>query len=246
MRSAEFAASFLASKDARFVDPLSTIRVQEDKAGQKGDVRDIVVRNESTGEEVGVSAKNRHTALKSPRLSWKLDVGMRWLGRPSAPAYWAEVTPIFDELKLLKSRQLLWKDLPDKDQRYYVPILIAFQRELERQFAEAPNEVAPGLVHFLVGKQDFYKVIKENGTTEIQSFNLNGTLKWGKRLNLPTRIIEVREKEGSATTIEVYCDRGWSLSFRIHSADSKVVPHVKFDIKLIGRPDLTSTNITHS
>ena len=31
-------------------------------------------------------------------------------------------------------------------------------------------------------------------------------------------------------------DNGWQISFRIHSASSKVEPSLKFDIQLVGQP----------
>ena len=32
------------------------------------------------------------------------------------------------------------------------------------------------------------------------------------------------------------CDKGWQLSFRIHSAESLVIPSLKFDVNMVGNP----------
>ncbi|WP_374110347.1 HaeIII family restriction endonuclease [uncultured Streptococcus sp.] len=39
-------------------------------------------------------------------------------------------------------------------------------------------------------------------------------------------------------------DNGWTISFRIHNASSRIEPSLKFDIQLIGFPSAI-TNIEH-
>ena len=39
-----------------------------------------------------------------------------------------------------------------------------------------------------------------------------------------------------ANTVELYMDGGWQFSFRIHNAEKKVVPSLKFDIQIVGMP----------
>ena len=46
----------------------------------------------------------------------------------------------------------------------------------------------------------------------------------------------------SNSTIIVTCDNGWSLSFRIHNASTKVENSLKFDIQLIGIPSSLYVN----
>lgn len=43
-------------------------------------------------------------------------------------------------------------------------------------------------------------------------------------------------KPGSTNTVEMFLDNGWQLSFRIHSASTKVEPSLKFDVQFIGMP----------
>jgi len=85
-----------------------------------------------------------------------------------------------------------------------------------------------------LGHMDYYKIAKHNGTVSIQSFNIDGTLKFGARVPLPREIVYSKIK--NKTTLNVHFDRGWELSFRIHSASSKVEPSLKFDIQIVGLP----------
>ena len=98
------------------------------------------------------------------------------------------------------------------------------------------------MMKYLLGKYDFYKIIKKNGNVSIVSFNIYNTLKWGHRLNLPDRIIEVALKPKSKTTVSMILDQGWQLSFRIHNARSIIEPSLKFDINLVGCPNQLTTH----
>lgn len=99
------------------------------------------------------------------------------------------------------------------------------------------------MVEYLMGEHDFYKVIKENGDVSIQSFNMHGALGWGRHIRLPTRLIEAREKDNSDNTMIFTFNEGWQLSFRIHNAESRVVPSLKFDVQIVGLPNATSHQI---
>ena len=46
------------------------------------------------------------------------------------------------------------------------------------------------MMSYLLGKYDYYKVVKENGIVSLQPFNLYGGNEWGSQLPLPTRIQE--------------------------------------------------------
>lgn len=63
------------------------LEFQQDRAGVKGDVRDIVIRRNDIGWEIGLSIKHNHDAVKHSRLSHKIDFGKEW----------------FDEATLLRS-----------------------------------------------------------------------------------------------------------------------------------------------
>ena len=82
--------------------------------------------------------------------------------------------------------------------------------------------------------------------TQIQSYNLHGTLGMSSQIqkptmiipiaSLPTRIVNLDFVPGKQNTVELYMDGGWQFSFRIHNAKTDVEPSLKFDIQLVGMP----------
>ena len=226
-RAAGEVVAFLYAHDER-LGTIRYVRIQSDKAGIQGDVRDILLQSSSA--EIGISAKHRNNALKHSRLSDSIDFGKDWYGIPCSKAYWDAVRPIFDALREHKDNGVLWRDLHDKFGRYYVPILNAFVNEVNQ------NANPEQLLSYLLGRHDFYKVIKENGNLSIQSFNMSGQLKWGKRLSLTKRIIYFDMIPERETTAIMYLDTGWVITFRLHSASSRVEPSLKFDVQLKGSP----------
>jgi len=243
VKASREAAAFLAAHDTRLSDTGCSIYLQSDQMGREGDVRDVIVRNSSLNEEIGISAKHRHWAVKHSRLSEQIDFGFDWFGIHSSAEYFHTVTPIFRELRTRQRRRQFWHDIPDKAQLYYLPILQAFHTELDRLFQSNNVQVARGLIQYLLGRHDFYKVIKENSEVSIMSFNIDGSLRWGSHLPLPTRIIEISMKPSSSNTLIVTFDQGWQISFRIHNASSRVEPSLKFDINIVGSPLLGSRHV---
>jgi hypothetical protein len=231
--------AFLAANDTRLSDKGCSIRLQSDQLAGDGDGRDIIVSNSSLKEDVGISAKHHHAAIKHSRLSESIDFGLEWLGIPCSPTYFRTVVPLFQNLRERASRKERWENISDKRAEYYIPILRAFKTEVLSLFDEHPSTVPNSLLKYLLGKFDFYQVIKENGNVSITSYNIYGTLRWGTRLPMPTRIIEVRPKPRSETTLVVTFDRGWQATFRIHNANALVEPSLKFDINIIETPGLS-------
>ena len=182
------------------------------------------------GDIVGISAKHRHLGKKHSRLSDTIDFGKEWYRQPCSTSYWDGVRPVFDELRAFKKKGALFREFPDKAHRFYKPILQAFVDEIEQCADPA------ALLEYVIGRYDFYLMVKENGVVSVKSYNLRGILRWGKKLSLPRRILKVELKPGSATSAHVIMDLGWSLSFRIHNASSRVEPSLKFDIKTDGIP----------
>lgn len=232
-RAAQEVVAFLYTHDSRF-EHTDSVRTQNDMEGHHGDVRDIIVSTHSG--DIGISAKHRHYAVKHSRLSNTIDFGREWYAKPCSDNYWEMVRPVFNWLGELREQGYLFGDVPHKMDRIYVPILQAFIRETT-DHADTQN-----MMKYLIGKYDFYKVIKENGSVSLQSFNIYGTIQWGKKVSLPTRIIRCEMKPKSKTTAIMYMDEGWQVSFRIHSASSKVEPSLKFDVTLIGVPSDLSTH----
>lgn len=223
------------------------LEFQQDGAGTKGDVRDIVVKRNEIQWEVGLSIKHNHEAVKHSRLSHKLDFGNEWFGIPCSREYWDAVKPIFDRLKSEKSAGKKWSEMADKDNAVYVPLLQAFMDEVHRAY-QMDSDMPKKMVEYLIGTSDYYKVVSRDGKrlTIIHSFNVHGTLNKPSKIKisaitvpiveLPTELIALKFKTDSTNTVEMYLNNGWQLSFRIHNASTKVEPSLKFDVQFIGMP----------
>ena len=82
--------------------------------------------------------------------------------------------------------------------------------------------------------------------TQIQTYNLHGTLNKATKKEkpkkiiptviFPTRIVSFDFNPFSKNTVELYLDGGWQFIFRIHKASTIVEPSLKFDIQIIGMP----------
>lgn len=250
MRAARAMAEKLADLEPIMIENDSetiVLKIQKDEEGEKGDVRDILIIRGESGWEIGLSVKHNHFAVKHSRLSPSIDFGEKWYGIPCSETYWDTILPIFKYLKELKSNNVNWSDLPDKDGDVYVPLLNAFMEEVKRA-----NNVDPAfprrMVEYLLGEYDFYKVISIDSrrTTNIQSFNLRGTLNQASRnkkpiinipiAELPDELVAIKFKKNSTNTVELYLNNGWQFSFRIHNASTKVEPSLKFDVQFEGMP----------
>ncbi len=257
--TASAAINFLIDIEPRLSHDISkedilVLEIVGDQAGQTGDVRDVLIIRSLQKWEIGISAKNNHRAVKHSRLSLNIDFGEKWLGVPCSKNYFDEIKPIFDMLADLKARDksTKWTSIESMHQVVYIPILNAFRKELLRLDKENQNIVAENLVQYLIGNEDFYKVIKGNKKVEIQAYNLNGTLNLPfesikpkakiPKLKLPSRLIEVVYQNNSTTTLLVSLNEGWQISFRIHNASSRVEPSLKFDINLVSAPHTLFTN----
>ena len=231
-----------------------TLTLQTDAQGIKGDVRDVLCIRSDCGWNIGLSCKHNHHAVKHSRLSDTINFGQDWFGIPCSKEYFSKVVPLFTQLRVLRDNSkeegspALWSDIPDKSAMYYIPILQAFMDELKKIDAEHPGEIPRALINYLIGRNDFYKVITDDAkrTTRVEAINIAGTLNRpaGKhhsivdvpRLKLPTRFYHIGFKPDSDNTIEIVCDEGWAVSMRIHNASSKIEPSLKFDVNLISVP----------
>ncbi|MDR0662996.1 MAG: HaeIII family restriction endonuclease [Spirochaetaceae bacterium] len=226
-------AMFLPAYDVN-VEKCTNIRLQDDTAGISGDVRDVIINTGSC--EIGISAKVNHAAIKHPRLSAKLDFGKVWTGFPCRNQYFDTVSPIFAHLDKLKHERKRWEQITMKDSQIYLPILTAFQDEMNWLYYEHKVIFVENLFKYLLGKYDFYKIelyVKEKEVS-IQSVNLYGTLSYGKKWKIPDRIENIIRPNGSANTLIVKFSGGWEISFRLHNASGIAEPSLKFDINFIG------------
>lgn len=230
------------------------LAIQTDAQGIGGDVRDVVCIRGENGWEIGISCKHNHHAVKHSRLSATIDFGSEWLGIPCSSEYFGTVVPIFNELRDMRTQAItqgrpipLWNDIPDKVERYYLPILDAFLTEM-RKLASSNSSVPGRLIAYMIGQFDFYKVITDDRkrTTRVEALNISGTLNKPAnghhsivdvaRLKLPTRIYYMGMVPGFDNKVEVVCDEGWALTMRIHNASSQIEPSLKFDVQLASLP----------
>lgn len=233
-RAAQVAINHIIQLEPRLTfqsNDLDTLHLslQPDNTGQLGDVRDILFQRTAQQWEFGISAKNNHSAVKHSRLSDTINFGQGWLGLPCSAAYFKAVTPLFRALRILQNQGAVWSAIADKHTAYYMPVLKAFSTELLAINALHPN-VPDRLVSYLLGKNDFYKIIKRARRIEISGYNLHDSLNRARsgsggksafrvqQLQLPTQIIQLQIKPGSTNTLILVCDKGWQISFRIHNA----------------------------
>ena len=219
------------------------IILNTDSAGQAGDVRDVIAARMDQGWELGISCKHQHEALKHPRITKNCDFGSDWVDIPCSNNFINTLNEVLKPLDGSKN----WTDFPDKQSRFYVPILNAFEEELRRLCSE-PG-VPERLLKYFFGSHDFYKIIAmdRERQTKIYGFNINGTLSKadGKRkpihkipqLKMPTRLIEVSRKPQSRTTLLLVFDAGWTISMRLHNKDKIAKPtSLAWDVNLAGLP----------
>ncbi|GAA8847134.1 hypothetical protein BTM169_08400 [Helicobacter pylori] len=223
-----------------------TLSLQKDKLGEIGDVRDILIYFDRFC--IGLSIKHNHDALKHSRLSKDLDFGGKWLGVGVSQNYKDTIKPLFERLENAKKESMLWRDFPNKEQEIYAPLLQAFKKEVLRIDEDKKNKVPQKMVEYLLGKYDFYKAIllEREQKTKLEAYHFHNTLNRSvknkpKRIiplsKLPTRMIYFDFKPKSFNTLELVLDEGWSFSLRIHNASSRVEPSLKFDIKLLSKPE---------
>ncbi|GAA8999083.1 hypothetical protein HpHA109_07820 [Helicobacter pylori] len=223
-----------------------TLSLQKDKLGEIGDVRDILIYFDRFC--IGLSIKHNHDALKHSRLSKNLDFGEKWLGVGVSQNYKDTIKPLFERLENAKKEGMLWRDFPNKEQEIYAPLLQAFRKEVLRIDENKKNKVPQKMVEYLLGKYDFYKAIllEREQKTKLEAYHFHNTLNRSvknkpKRIiplsKLPTRMIYFDFKPKSFNTLELVLDEGWSFSLRIHNASSRVEPSLKFDIKLLSKPE---------
>ena len=226
---------------------LLKLYIQTDQNGVEGDVRDIIIERKDIKWEIGLSIKHNHMAVKHSRLAKNLDFGKKWYDVPCSEMYWHDINPIFDLLETEKAKGTYFRDLTNKEDSVYIPLLNAFIKEISTQTSKN-SRIPRKMVEYLLNKYDFYKVISLDSKriTTIQSFNIYGTLNMPSKsdtpkikvpsIKLPTTLIHIGLKPQSKTTVIMCFDNGWQFSFRIHNAKDIVEPSLKFDIQIIGMP----------
>lgn len=234
------------------------IRIASDIEGRAGDVRDVIFSRQSSGWEIGISAKNNNEDAKHPRLGPKKklpkeDWGKIWFNMKSTDAFWEEFNPVMERIEDFRSKgKIFWNDIKaTKEKEIYTPTLIAFKNEIERLYQDNPK-LPLFLTTFIIGKKPFYKIIKDdrNNLVVVKAFNIKGGLnqtinnKKAKfrvpKIDFPTKIIKFDfiEKRKKTNSLEMILDKGWSMNFRIHNAEDKLSKSLKFAVKLTGNPPI--------
>lgn len=254
-KAANAAVGHIAALEPRLENPTSgndmvVVSVQPDQTGKDGDIRDVLVTRPKSGWEIGFSAKNQNSAVKHSRLSDKIDFGKEWFGVDCSPQYMDAVRKIFgnirnmiNESKKDNGHVLLWNEILGKADKFYIPVLDAFEDEMKR-FMQKGDDIPSRLLEYLLGRKDFYKIMKYNKSVIIQGYNMNGTLNMSSNstsaqskissLKSPSRIVDI-ERVGKNRRI-IMLNHGWQISFRIHNASSRAEPSLKFDVRLEGMP----------
>lgn len=229
--------------------------------GVDGDVRDVLCIRSDDGWTIGMSCKHNHEALRHPRITEGKDFGRDWIGISCSDDFMEEITPIIDSLVSCGQNNILWRTIDRKHDRYYVPILEAYLKEI-RRLCETHEGVPGRLLSYFFGANDFYKVIMKESSrsTTVEGFNMNGTLNMpcGRTrammrvpvLRMPTRLLDAEFKQTrsgrSKTTIVLTFDNGWSISMRLHNKDKYARPiSLAWDVVLEGLPPSVYVN-THS
>ncbi len=233
------AAVFLKTFDQSLNDAV-LIQLQPGTAGQQGDVRDVLIRLQNG--DIGISAKSQSDEIRSPRLSDTIDFGLAWAGYPVSDEYWRAICPVFDHLKKLREQGARFRDITNKSNTIYLPVLAAFEDEFRRLCEANGSHFIERVFRYIIGTHDFYKVVRRRDYVLIQSFNLRGTLGWGRRWSIPNRIELIQRRRGSTNTLLVSFEGGSQLSFRLHNATSRVEPSLKFSVKFVGLPHDTASN----
>lgn len=161
-------------------------------------------------------------------MNWR-----KWYRIKCSNKYWKDIKSVFDCLENEKTKESKWRDLPSKGEDVYLLLLNAFKDEIDRQNNVYVKDILKLMVEYLLGKFGFYKVVSIDNkqTTQVQNYNLRDALnKDGATrkksvklpiISVPTSTISLKFKVGSKNTLELYLDRGWQFSFRIHNAATK-------------------------
>lgn len=268
-RAARVAAMYL-----RMVEPILTpnekiygvLRAMPDCAGSKGDVRDIDFaifedkNHHKPINDIGISCKNNHEAVKHPRITEDPDFAKVWTeGQFNCSNEFIEgMNEIFGKIDEYSKKFEKWSAVDDKMDSIYYPILKLFVREIKQlgtvseaastEKQEKAKHFTQLFFEYMFGTQDFYKIIKEDGSnaTKVYPYNMHGTLmrpyngnkneQAVQTITMPGEIVEVRIKPKSKTTIEIYFDQ-WIISMRLHNADTKITrTSLKFDVQIKAQP----------
>lgn len=219
--------------------------------GGSTDVSDILFKERnnagSTTNEVGISLKSNHEAVKHQRISHRIDIGNKWLGVPSGNEFMLEVKKLFaDFIAYCKTNSIsTYEELGDsvKDTLLYTPVCNLVKKLLGDIFGTEQGSASVSyFMNYLIGSKDFYKAVAsfKDHELKIVAFNLRGTLSKGKRLKSPQRCLDIQiqnSDRGYPNRVHIVLDNGWEVNLRVHNASSRVESSLKWDSQLVGIPN---------
>lgn len=191
-----------------------------DRAGVEGDVTDIRIMSEV--EKINISLKHNHDALKHPRLTRVPS----WVGLESDDNYETIHDRIWDDFfkqaEKANPTATLFRDLTAIDADFindnlYNPFCTFISNYLSKKTSSSQS--VKHMFDFLVGTYDFYKIIDRKDCITIQDF-----------INMPkpnTVIIRQTDRSHIAMTF----DNGVILDLRLHTASSRLIRSIKFDVR---------------
>lgn len=148
------------------------------------------------------------------------DFGEKLYDIPCSDTYWKTVVPIFEKLEKFQSSS--WKDLKDKEETIYTPLIEAFLKELKVAFSKK------GTVEKFFTSLEIKKMYKKELTT------LGVPIEFISHLQYPTRFVDYVTFLDKGF-FDLFFDR-WSLRFTIQHVFVNVRPCLKLKVSLVGVP----------
>ena len=202
-----------------------------DQDARRGDVTDICIT--SVDENINLSVKNRHLALKHQRPSATAQhCGFKRNSQEDKNfkhSYKSIVESFIRQAKADYTSASLFRELNAEDPGYvsrnlYRPVcgLVAdFIGDVGMQ-----QENAFELFKFLVGSADFYKIVNYEAEVHVYEF---------ARIAEPTSLTV--EQDGDSYVFLQFSN-GWRMSLRLHTASSRISDSLKFDTQLANPDEL--------
>ena len=153
------------------------------------------------------------------KLTKKTDFGKDWFDAPCSQRYWREVKSANTDVEFLTSFCSEVERIAANEKQ------VAQKQVAQKQVAQkqvVQKQVVQKLWRLLMGGEDCYRVILDEQFPCIYSYNMRGSLAWGRRLRLSTSKnfmrIYMDEEEGFAN----FCFDRWVLAGRLCNEVLKV------------------------
>jgi hypothetical protein len=225
------------------------LTLQTDEEGLTGDFRDLLLTREKVKWEIGLSVEHSDFDVVHTKMAKTLNFAKKWYGLDCSQEYWNDISQIFTYLKAETKLRTRWIALPFRERDIFIPMFRAVAEEIQRHYRVSGSMFVQRVVEHLMGRFDFYKIPSpdENGETQIQAFNLRGTLnkpagkaklrKVVPETEIPARILSLDFKPESGDTLEMFLEGGWQIDFHINSKNPIVEVNLRLDIQIMRLPE---------